>query len=75
MIYNFIWGEKKDRIQRTDLSKDYSKGGLKIIDIAQYLNSIQISWLKTLTTSTLIISSWKIIPMSYFEKNDQFLSF
>jgi hypothetical protein len=37
-------------------------------DIYQYLNSIQISWLQRLTTSTPIISSWKIIPLSYFEK-------
>jgi hypothetical protein len=43
MIYNFIWGGKKDRIKRTDLCKDYSKGGIKMIDIDQYLNSIQIS--------------------------------
>jgi hypothetical protein len=41
--------------------------GLKMIDIDQYLNSIQISWLKRLTTSTPMISSWKIIPLSYFE--------
>ena len=57
MIYNLIWGGKKDRIKRTDLFKDYSKGGLKMIDIDQYLNSIQISWLKRLTTSTPMISS------------------
>jgi hypothetical protein len=67
MIYNFIWEGKKDRIKRTDLCKDYSKGVLKMIDIDQYLNSIQISWLKRLTTSTSMISSWKIIPLSYFE--------
>ena len=36
MIYNFIWGGKKDRIKRTDLCKDYSKGGFKMIDIYQY---------------------------------------
>ena len=57
MIYNFIWGGKKDRIKHTDLCKDYSKGRLKMIDIDQYLNSIQISWLKRLTTSTPMISS------------------
>ena len=32
-----------------------------MIDIDQYLNSIQISWLERLTTSTHMISSWKII--------------
>ena len=69
MIYNLIWGGKKDIIKRTDLCKDYSKDGLNMIDIDQYLNSIQISWLKRLTTSTPMISSWKIIPLSYFENN------
>jgi hypothetical protein len=39
MIYNFIWGGKKDRIKPTDLCKDYSKGGLAMIDIEQYLKS------------------------------------
>ena len=33
-------GRKKERIKRTDLCKDYSKGGLNIIDIDQYLISI-----------------------------------
>ena len=42
-----------------------------MIDIDQYLNSIQISWLKRLTTSTPMISSWKIIPPSYFELEAQ----
>ena len=69
MIYNFIWGGQNDRIKRTDLCKEYSKGGLAMIDIDQYLNSIQISWLKRLTTSTPMINSWKIIPLSYFKKN------
>ena len=57
MIYTFIWGGKNDRIKRTDLCKEYSKGGLTMIDIDQYLNSIQISWLKRLTTSTPMINS------------------
>jgi hypothetical protein len=43
--------------KKIGLCKDYSKGGLKMIDIDQYLNSIQISWLKRLTTSTPMISS------------------
>jgi hypothetical protein len=33
---------KKDRIKCTDLCKDYSKEGLKMIDIDQYLNSSDI---------------------------------
>jgi hypothetical protein len=53
---NFIWGGKKDRVKRTDLCRYYSKGGLTMIDIDQYLNSIKISWLKTLRTSTHMIN-------------------
>jgi hypothetical protein len=68
MIYNFIWRGKKEIIKRTDLCKDYSMGELKMIE---YLNSIQIFWLKRLTTSTPMISSWKIIPLSYFELEAQ----
>ena len=65
IIYNFIWGGKTDRIKRSDLCKNYTEGGLKMIDIDQYLNSIKISWIKRLTTSTL--SSWMVIPLFYFE--------
>ena len=68
MIYNLIWGGKNDRIKRTDLGEDYSKEGLQMIDIDEYLSSFKISWLNRLTTSTPMISSRKIIPLSYFEK-------
>ena len=75
MIYNFIWGGKKDRIKRTDLCKDYSKGVLKMIDIDQYFTSIQIYWLKRLTTSTPMISNWNIYHWVIFKNVDQIFSF
>ena len=29
LLYDFLWGGKNDKITRTEMIKDYNKGGLK----------------------------------------------
>ena len=42
---DFIWG-KRARIKKTILSKDYSEGGMNMIDIVAFINTLKIKWIK-----------------------------
>ena len=55
MFYNFIWGSKRDAIKRTRLIQNYANGGLRMIDINAFINSLKLSWLKRLFLSQ---STW-----------------
>ena len=54
MFYNFIWGSKRDAIKRTRLTQDYAKGGLRMIDLNAFIDSLKLSWLKRLFLSQSI---------------------
>ena len=42
MFYNFIWGSKRDTIKRTRLTQDYAKGGLRMIDLNAFVDSLTL---------------------------------
>jgi len=41
----FIWDGKKAKIKHSTLTNDYSKGGLKDIDITAKFEALHLSWL------------------------------
>ena len=47
-IFAFLWDNKPDKIKRQTLAQDYEKGGLKMLDIYKFLNSLKASWIKRL---------------------------
>ena len=46
IMYNFLWENKPGKIKRDTLTKDYEEGGIKMIDIQKFINSIKCSWVK-----------------------------
>ena len=46
MFFNFLWNDKGDKIKRNIMINDYSKGGLKMIDIASFNRSLKATWIK-----------------------------
>ena len=66
LVYNFLWKGKKDRVKRTILAKDYSEGGLRMIDIDSYIKSIQTQWIIKLWGNKS--DNWTIIPRFYLNK-------
>ena len=55
MIYKFIWKDKREKVKRETMNKNYLKGGLKMIVIDKYIEAIQIKWVKKLTSKILPI--------------------
>ena len=45
-MFSFIWDNKPDKIKRDVLIKDYKLGGLKMLDIDMFINSLKGSWIK-----------------------------
>ena len=49
ILYDFVWGEKGDKIKRTEMINNYNKGELKMIDIRNFNKSLKVKWLQGYT--------------------------
>ena len=47
-----MWHGKKDKIKRTKLMQGYEQDGLKMISIKAFIDSMKLTWLRRLLTST-----------------------
>ena len=72
--FEFIWGNKRDKVKREVIIQQYDKGGLKMLDIEDYIKSIKISWIKRLKTETNT-GDWKHIYMKEIENKGNFTNF
>jgi hypothetical protein len=52
LCYKFIWNKKPDKIKRKVITQRYDLGGLKMIDIDKYVNSLKAGWIKRLFDET-----------------------
>ena len=46
LFFNFIWNWGPDRIKRKFIVKDISKGGLRMIQIENFIAALKITWLR-----------------------------
>ena len=49
-LFSFIWQSSTDRIKREILMQDYSKGGLKMLNIKNYIVALKTTWIRRLVT-------------------------
>ena len=45
-MYDFIWDGKPEKIKRDVLTMGYESGGLKMIDLDNFIKSLKICWIK-----------------------------
>ena len=50
LFFKFLWNNKPDKIKRTVLIKQYTEGGLKMIELHSFMHSLKLSWLRRLLT-------------------------
>lgn len=48
LFFNFIWGNKKDRVSRKQLIQDYRLGGLKMVHLESFAKTMKLTWLQRL---------------------------
>ncbi|KAL9961988.1 hypothetical protein ACROYT_G031039 [Oculina patagonica] len=46
MFFDFLWDGKGDKVKRIFITKDYKEGGLKMIDINKFNQSLKVSWIQ-----------------------------
>ena len=60
---NFIWNGLNPKIKNSTINNNYENGGLKNVNIATKISSLQSSWIKKLFDENF--HDWKIIPLHY----------
>jgi exonuclease III len=50
-IFEFIWKSKCDRVKRSVVTQDHQSGGLKMVNIDNFIKSLKCSWMKRLVTT------------------------
>ena len=48
ILYKFVWDNNPDKIKRKVLCTSYVEGGLKMINIFNFVKALKISWVKRL---------------------------
>lgn len=46
LMYAFIWENKPEKVKRSTLTQEYEMGGIKMVDIEKFIQSLKISWIK-----------------------------
>ena len=47
-MFQFLWDNKPEKISREKIIQDYCQGGLKMLDIETFIQSLKCSWVKRL---------------------------
>ena len=63
ILFNFLWSSKVDKVKREVLYKDYNHGGLKMINIRAFIESLKLGWIKRLIQTN---GKWQKIPNTLF---------
>ena len=46
LFYKFIWNGKRDKIKQTTLCKSLDEGGLNMIEINVFVDSLKVTWIR-----------------------------
>ena len=65
-LFRFLWKNKRDKIKRVGLYKDYDEGGLRMVDIATLIKSLHLAWVPRLLCAGH--QNWKTVPDYCFKK-------
>ena len=50
-IYKFLWDGKPDKVSRNKIQLPYILGGLKMLNLNYFINSIKLTWIRRLVSS------------------------
>ncbi|MCU7801464.1 MAG: hypothetical protein KZQ70_15365, partial [gamma proteobacterium symbiont of Lucinoma myriamae] len=52
MFYNYLWSEGPDKIKRSTIVQNYDMGGLRMIEVGTFMNSLKLTWLRRILVNT-----------------------
>ena len=50
IVYNYLWKGKRDRVKRSVVCNPMENGGLKMLDIDQYISALKAAWVPKIVT-------------------------
>ena len=72
LFFEFIWGQKNDKVKRTKMIQSYSKDGLNMLELHSFIKSMKLSWLKRMWTSN---ADWTIIARTELPDIEKLLTY
>ena len=77
LLFQFIWGNKQDKISRSKICQNYSEGGLNVVDFSIHCTSLKVSVFQKLlrkseNTFASILSENYNITVNYFHMNGDY---
>jgi len=67
LLFNFLWKNKNDKVNRDVIYQPLSEGGLNFPNFRIMVQSLRLAWLRRLLSDTN--DTWKVIPNYYFNKH------
>ena len=64
---NFIWNWLNSKVNNSTINNNYKNGGLRNVNIAAKISSLQSSWIKKLFNENF--HDWKILPLHIIHKS------
>ena len=65
-LYSFLWNGKTDKIKRDIVVKKYFEGGLNMLHLKNYIESLKITWVRRFYTTS---SKWQKILGTQINEN------
>ena len=66
VLLKYLWGGKPNKIKRGYITLDYNKGGLRMVNLQNHIQSLKLTWMTRLFTS--IESGWmQFLKQSYLQ--------
>jgi hypothetical protein len=62
LLSAFIWNKKPPKISKKQFAKTYEEGGLNMININNYIDSLKLTWIRRFFSKQ---SQWNIFPHKY----------
>ena len=56
LMFKFLWDNKPEKISRKQITQSYTQGGLNMINLEYFIESLKISWIRRLLKTS--DSSW-----------------
>ena len=51
LLFKFIWNNGPDRIKRSVLTLEYAEGGLRMVNLFQFIQALKVTWMRRLILS------------------------
>ena len=66
-LFQFVWGGS-EKVKRKTIINSYECGGLKMLHLPSFLDSLKWSWIKRITNENT--ANWKNIPLFEIQKTN-----